>query len=45
MDHKEMGCEHVKWIKLAYNRNYLRAVMNEVMNIRVPWWVRNLLTK
>jgi len=33
---KEIGCEGVEWIKLVWDRDRLRAVMNTVLNFRVP---------
>jgi hypothetical protein len=36
MDLKETGWERVDWIHLAQDRYQWRAVMNTVMNLRVP---------
>jgi hypothetical protein len=36
MDPKEVGCEGVDWTKLAGDRNRWRALVNAVMNLRVP---------
>jgi hypothetical protein len=36
MDLKEIGWEIVDWIHQAWDRNQWRAVVNTVMNIRVP---------
>ena len=36
MDLKEIGCGGVNWIQLAQDRDRWQALMNAVMNIRVP---------
>jgi hypothetical protein len=36
MDLGEMGWGDVDWIDLAQDRNQFRAVVNTVMNLRVP---------
>jgi hypothetical protein len=36
MDVKQVGCEGMDWIELAEDRDRLRAVVNAVMNLRVP---------
>jgi hypothetical protein len=35
MDLQEVGCGGLGWIGLAQDRNRFRAVVNEVMNLRV----------
>jgi hypothetical protein len=36
MDLKEIGWDGVDWIDLAQNRDQWRALVNTVMNLRVP---------
>jgi hypothetical protein len=36
MDLREIGWEGVDWIELAQDRNQWRALLNTVMNPRVP---------
>jgi hypothetical protein len=36
MNFSEVGCEGVNWIELAQDRDRLWALVNAVMNFRVP---------
>jgi hypothetical protein len=36
MDHREIGRDGMDWIELAQNGDQWRAVVNTVMNLRVP---------
>jgi hypothetical protein len=36
MDLREIGWDDIDWIDFAHNRDQLRALVNMVMNLRVP---------
>jgi hypothetical protein len=36
MDLREIGWDGINWIKLAQDRDQWRALVNTVMNLRVP---------
>jgi hypothetical protein len=44
MDLQEVGCGVVDWIELERGIKRWRAVVNAVMNLRVPSNARNFLT-
>jgi hypothetical protein len=36
IDHREIGCDGMYWIDVAQDREQWRALVNTVMNLRVP---------
>jgi hypothetical protein len=36
MDLRERGCDGVDWIDMAQDRDHWRALVNTVLNLRVP---------
>jgi len=44
MDLKEIGWEGVDWMHLVQDRDQWRALVNTIMNLRVPWKEGTFLT-
>jgi hypothetical protein len=45
MDLLEIGWEGVDWMHLAQDRHQWRAIVNMVMNLRIPYKAGNFLTR
>ena len=44
MNLKEVGCGNMGWIDLAQDRDRYLVLVKAVMNLRVPYNMRNFLT-
>jgi len=43
MNHQEVGCRGMDWIELAHERDRWQALVNAVMDLRVPRNARKFL--
>jgi len=41
---RDQGNEILEWVRVAYDRNQCWAIVDTVMNLRVPWKAWNFLT-
>ena len=44
MDLQKVGCAGMEWIDVAQDTDRCQAIVNAVMNLRVPLNARNVLT-
>jgi hypothetical protein len=44
MDLREIGWDDMDWIDLAQDRDQWRAIVNTVMNLRIPYNAGNFLS-
>jgi hypothetical protein len=41
---RETECNHLHWVYVAWNRDWLQTPVKGIMNFRAPYDVDNLLT-